>query len=153
MSLRGKTMRNRFPARNIVTLGFLAVLIASCSPDGSPQNSSWKRVGGLTGGPAFHFAVVEPSSFKVGSVYKSASNSLCSSSKWCEVAFFRNEAEAPKTQSNADFFRSGGYRNYGVVAIYQKNANTGLDRILFNCYVFSDRGENECIASARPLQP
>ncbi|MGA1856960.1 hypothetical protein VH569_13335 [Azospirillum sp. 11R-A] len=144
-------MKNNQPIREISIIGILALLVASCSPNSSSQDSRWKRVSGLIGGAAYHFAVVEPSSFKDGNVYKIASNSLCSSSNWCEVAFFRSEAEAPKTQSNADFFKAGGYRNYGVVAIYQKNANTGLNRTLFNCYVFSGVGQNECIAAARPL--
>lgn len=128
----------------------LTLLAMSCSPDTGDQETRWKRVGGLSGGRAFHFVVVDAQSFRDAAAYNEAAKSLCHNSDWCEVAFFRSQAEAPPSQSNADFFRAGGYRNYKTVAVYHKNAGTRLDRMLFNCYVFVGYGDN-CMGAARPL--
>lgn len=131
-----------------------ALLIAGCTPDAGSsghEDVHWTRVSGLSGGGETHFVVVDPANLQNASAYKLATKSLCSKSNLCDIAFFRSQTEAPINQTSAQFFNAGGYKNYRAIAVYHKNANTGLDRVLFNCNFFTGYGASECMASGRKL--
>lgn len=141
--------KKRHIVRNVAwgLTGIVAALIAVAWLAPSPHGDGWHRAGGLVDGLQTQFVVVDTAHQVSADAYRAAIASQCSAGASCEIAFFPNDAAVPSYTRAADFFGHGGYGPLTVLAIYSRNAGTGLDRLLWNCRLVAGHAANDCMAS------
>ncbi len=104
---------------------FILVFLAGC--DGSPpKGEGWKVVGHLSDGLQAQFVEVASDKVQNRATYNDAITILCPQREICVLGFFSPGDRIPATQSAKEFFDSGGWKNFPVLAVWWSNRSSGV---------------------------
>jgi hypothetical protein len=94
----------------------------------APAGVNWRVIGAFIDGPKTKFVEIKAGHAKDRAEYDNAVNTLCHETSFCTIAFFLPGDRVPTNQSAKDFFDTGGWSNYPVLAFWWGTRDSGSSR-------------------------
>ena len=108
----------RFIVLMTIFMGIFTYYRTSANNQESPTPTNWRVIGGFIDGPKTKFVEIKAEHAKDRLEYDNAVSTLCREISFCTIAFFLPGDRVPTNQSAKDFFHTGGWNNYPVLAFW-----------------------------------